>query len=323
MIRLAILCRDEAERLPALAERVGALVHDAVILLDDRTEDATVEVAERLFAPPEGLPGGLLVEEFTFVDFAQARNRLLDVAREDLRADDYLLLLDPDSLPDGDLPAELTAPAYSCLWRWGGEEWPRVILLRADTHARYDGAVHEVLSIGGELLPGVTVEAVVTASRERVEWIASMLARDAATNPRSAFYLAQSYVDLDRRDEALGWYLRRAAMSHGWREETYLATYLAGCIAEPLDWEWAEKLWRRAAAISPSRGEPWYQLARAANRRGDHSEALSLAGLGLRVGRSTDTLRVNRWIEQQGLSDEFNAAALAMLGPTLQPAQLA
>lgn len=312
MIHLAILARDEADRLPALAERTAGLIGGVAVLVDNRTNDDTAQVAELLWGD---LPGGCDVALHEFDDFASARNRLVDFASTGLRADDYLLILDPDSLPDGDLPEELSADIYTATWRWGGEEWPRVILLRVGADAHWEGAVHENLVPGAatvEHLPGVIVDAVVTAPTERVEWIADVLREDAAVNPRSAFYLAQTLLDLGRRDEAFGWYLRRAAMGHGWREETYLATYLAGCVIEQLDWQFAQDLWRRAARISPTRAEPYYQLARAANQRGDHSEALALASLGLRSGPTSDTLRVNRWIEREGLIDELNTAAAGM-----------
>lgn len=318
MIHAVLTCRDEGARLPALAEALAPLgLGRVVMLVDDRTTDDTMAVAEALWGEQ------LVAERFTFEDFAQARNLTLNRARWFTQPEDYLLLLDPDSLPQGELPAddELSADAYTCEWRWNGEVWPRVILLRSGAIAEWQGAVHETLSVQGlqAHLPAAWVDAVVTAGPERLAWMADVLARDAATNPRSAFYLAQTYADLGRRDEALCWYLRRAAMGHGWAEETWLATLMAGRLAEPLDWEWGEKLWRRCIEMRP-RAEAPYELARAAFARGDHSEALSWASLGLRMGRSPDALRVNRWIESQGLSQLFDAATQGLLG--LSPSSL-
>jgi tetratricopeptide (TPR) repeat protein len=311
MIYLTLLCRDEAERLPALAERLDPLELGGVIVMyDDRTVDDTFDVAERLWPTA-------VIEPVTFEDFSQARNALLDFARCHVRPDDYLLMLDPDSLPDGTLPPdeELTADAYTCEWRWAGEAWPRIILLRAGATAAWREPVHEYLDAAGLVvdLPGVWVDAVVTASAERLAWIEDVLRRDAAANPRSAFYLAQTLADLGRRDEALCWYLRRAAMGHGWAEETYLATYTAGVLMESFDWHFATTLWQRCIEMRPGRVEPWWQLARAANQRGDHSEALSHASAALRLPPSTDTLRVNRWIETVGAAEQFDQAATGLL----------
>lgn len=323
-LRLALLARDEAARLPGLAAALDGVELDSVrVAIDDRTSDDTAEVAEQLWAH---LPGEGGIQLIHFDDFGQARNLALDYAREGLDPDDYLLFLDPDSPPDGELPAidELTADAYTCTWAWGGEEYPRAILVRVGAEARFEGAVHENLWCAGRTdhLTSVRVAAGVTAGPERLTWMEGVLRRDAATNPRSAYYLAQTLMDLGRTDEAFGWFLRRAAMGHGWDEETYLATYMAGVLIEPLDWLYAEVLWRRAMTIRP-RTEPIWQLARAANARGDHNEALALASLGLRMGRNvTDSLRVNRWIELEGLQQQFNLAATGCIGiptPRLEP----
>lgn len=307
-IRLALLARDEAERLPQLAEQLGDRIQSVVLLVDDRTTDDTIDVAEALWGHLDGH-----VYPHKFKDFGTARNRLLELARPGA---DYLLLLDPDSPLIGTWPDELDAPAYECEWFYNGLVWPRTILLRTDTPAAYEGAVHEVIIVQADIhpAPDCHVEARVTAGPERLEWIESMLRRDAAVNPRSAFYLAQTLRDLDRLDEAFGWYMRRAAMGHGWIEETYCAVLEAGRLLNVYDYDLAAELWRRCIGLRP-RAEAPFQLAAQANHRGLHSEALSWASLGLRMGASQDRLFVNRWIEQEGLMEQFNIAARNLMGP--------
>lgn len=320
-VRLALICRDEAERLPALAEQLGDRIQSVCLLLDDRTTDDTEGVAYQLWGE---LPHGGLVESFAFHDFSQARNALLAAAREGC---DYLLLLDPDSPLVGEWPDELTEPSYGCEWRYHGLTWPRVILLRSDVEAHYEGLVHEVIAVPGETVTLDTcwVEAHVTAGRERLEWIEGMLRRDAATNPRSAFYLAQTLRDLGRHDEAFGWYMRRGAMGEGWVEETHQAVYEAATLLNRLDYGLAADLWRRCLQLF-DRPEPCYMLACQANERGLHSEALAWASQGLRMGRSSALLFANRWIEQEGLPQQFQVAADAMtpkpVEATPKPAQL-
>lgn len=316
MLRLMMLARNEAERLPVMAKRIQGLIGSACILVDDRTDDATREVAWELWSD---LPGGLLVEDFAFENFGQARNLVLNRAREGLAPTDYLLVLDPDSVPQGDLqllidPRE--GAIYGCEWRAHGLTWHSTILLRADAPASYTGRVHEVLDVPGhpwEILPGsVWVDAVVSAGKERLEFFESVLREDAATNPRSAFYLAQTLRDLGRTDEAFGWYMRRSGMGHGFAEETYIATLEAGMLLSVYDYELAAELWRRCLKIRP-RAECAYFLARQANHLGKPGEALRWASLGLQLAPTTDQLFVNRWIEQEGLVEEFNAAAQALL----------
>lgn len=308
-VRLAMLARDEADRLPALAANLAGQIHSVMLLLDTRTGDDTSRVAHNLWPSCVAYP-------HHFDDFSKARNLLLDLARPKA---DYLLLLDPDSPLIGALPDPLEDAAYSCEWRYHGLAWQRVILLRTDTPATYTGTAHEVLSVAAPvtITDACHVQAEISASAERLAWIEAALREDAATNPRSCFYLAQTLRDQGRRDEAFGWYMRRAAMSYGWAEETYQAVYEAALIVQTLDAEIAATLWQRALALRP-RSEPCYQLARQANWLDQPSEALKWASLGLRLAPSTDELFVNRWIEQEGLSIEFETAAKAMLG--IQPA---
>jgi tetratricopeptide (TPR) repeat protein len=318
-IRLAMICRDEAHRLPDVAEMLGDRIQSVCILVDERTTDDTDEVAEALWGHLDGC-----VLPFRFEDFAQARNELLEAAREGC---DYLLLLDPDSPLVGTWPDELTDEAYACIWRMSAIEWPRTILLRSDAKASYEGAAHEVIFVDTpqvRVLDTCHVDAVVTAGPERLAWIEGILRRDAATSPRSAFYLAQTLQDQGRLDEAFGWYMRRAAMGEGWVEETYMSVYRAAEIIQRLDWETAEMLWTRSLKLR-QRAEPCYQLAAQLNHLGRHSEALKWASTGLQMGASADELFVNRWIEREGLSMEFDRAADALFGfrpdaprPTLQ-----
>lgn len=318
MLRLMMLARDEAERLPVMAKRIAGLIGSACILVDDRTTDATREVARELWGD---LDGGLIVEDFEFEDFGQARNRVLIRARRGLAASDYLLVLDPDSVPQGDLqllidPRE--GAIYGCEWRAHGLTWHSTILVRADAPASYLGRVHEVIDVPGEaweILPStIWVDAVVSAGSDRLELFERVLREDAATNPRSAFYLAQTLRDLGRVDEAFGWYMRRSAMGHGFDEETYIATLEAGMLLSVYDYELAAEMWRRCLKIRPRPEAPFF-LAQQANNLGKPNEALSWASLGLQLSPTTDQLFVNRWIEKEGLPAEFQKAALALLPP--------
>src|SRR6185295_7705109 len=57
---------------------------------------------------------------------------------------------------------------------------------------------------------------------------------DEPTNPRYAFYLAQSYRDAGQLEKARAAYRRRAAMA-GWDEETWYSLYEVGRLCERLN----------------------------------------------------------------------------------------
>jgi len=89
-LSLCTIARDEAEFLPGLFDSICGLVDDLVIGIDDRTTDATEDLAHA---------AGARTFRFTWSDsFAEARNQTLERARGD-----WILVLDPDErlLPAG------------------------------------------------------------------------------------------------------------------------------------------------------------------------------------------------------------------------------
>lgn len=317
-VRLAMLARDEADRMAGVAEACGHLVDDYCVLVDDRSRDGTPEAVWRALGSRGRCEG------FVFEDFAQARNALFAAAREGLGVGDYLLLVDPDSPPHGEMP-ELGAPLYDCTWRSGPYEWRLPILVAADLACEYVGACHESLAAACATLPapGLTVDVLAKAfTPERQESYVELLSRDAATNPRSAFYLAQALRELGRTGAAIEAYLRRAQMGHGWVEETFMAVYEAGCLMLPLDVELARCLLERASRFRPTRIEPLVQLAWLANAEQRHDDATDLALAALALPPSDDSLFVNRHLERDGAAIELHkarAATATRMEPDVQP----
>lgn len=304
MIRLCMLARDEADAIAGVAEACGDLVDDYCVLLDHRSTDETdAAIVRELGEWGRVIP-------FRFRDFADARNQLFQHARQGLGAGDYLLLADPDSPPRGDLPAELAADVYECEWEQGGVSWRLPILVRATLEASYVGACHELLHHSGTLEHADRMYVNVAGkppSPERWQTYAELLERDAATNPRSAFYLARTLTDLGRPLEAAGWYLLRAQML-GWVEETYLSLLNAGELLKPYDAESGRGLLERARRYRPERLEAVHALAVLANQQRRHGEAVELATAGLLMPRSSDRLLVNRWAEREGLQAQLALA---------------
>jgi len=232
---------------------------------------------------------------------ATLRNKLLEKARCGLGPNDYLLLLDPDERPQDTFPdVELTEPLYLITYRGGGETWEKEALLRVDAMAHYERSVHEFLDSPYEpvLLEGFEVEQPSSSSsRERQQWKLAQLLTE-IDDPRSVYYLAQTYDCLEMKGEALRWYLMRSRMG-GWEEERWHALYKAACLAENWDWELARLLFERARFQRPSRPEPYYRLARFYGFPGADARAWYMAHLGSLLSRCTDQLFVNRWMESE------------------------
>lgn len=304
-VRLAMLARDEADCMLEIRDAARGLYDDWIVLVDDRTTDATEDAA---YSTLEG-PGQ--TERFTFEDFSQARNLLLEKARVGLDPRlDFILLCDPDSPPAGSLPG-LIHDWYAATWRMGQVEWRMPALLRAGLACHYEGAAHELLLITEEATSGVAEIVVAVApkpfSTERNELYLELLIPAAPTDARAAFYVARTYADLQRRGEAIEAFLHCAGMMQP-AEQAYLAVLGAGQQLAPLDVELARVLWERARAMRPHRGETLYHLAWLANQVGDPRGAAAYCAEAVQLPPCPDGLFVNRWAEREGVLLELGRA---------------
>src|SRR5689334_13486039 len=111
-------------------------------------------------------------------------------------------------------------------------------LLRRDCSAHYAGATHEYLAVEATArrLTGLWFFDHARGSSRKDKFSRDIgllmddLQRDPA-NPRTMFYLAQTYMDAGRHDEASAWYERRIAVG-GWEEEIWYSMYrIAQCHA--------------------------------------------------------------------------------------------
>jgi tetratricopeptide (TPR) repeat protein len=309
-VRLAIITRNEAKTLPALAGSVKGLVDSWCIVDNGPSTDGTEQVARRAFAD---LPGEFHHSGLAEFDFSSARNEMLELARAQGIPGDYLLLLDPDSPPVGSFDcSDLVEPVYSAaVFDPHRCEWAMPVLLRADVSAAYVGKAHEYLGWEGTatLLADLRIERKgAGCDRARAKWIIDVLSEDADVNSRSAFYLANTLRDEGRSREAIEWYVKRAAMGGG-DQETFWAIYQAGQLLEREgDSATAARVYLDAYGYRPARAEPLHALAILLNGAGEHRAANAFAEKGLTLAPTTDDLFVERWIEQWGLAFEHAAA---------------
>ena len=229
------------------------------------------------------------------------RNRLLEKALVGMADGDYLLMLDPDEIPDLEFPdVELTESVYSATYVGGGETWEKPTLLRVGTPAVWRRSVHEYLETPTQavLLEGYHVEQPFSSSsRERQEWKVTQLLTE-IDDPRSVYYLAQTYDCLGLKGEAMRWYLFRSYMG-GFEEERWHALYKAACDSECCDYQMARVLFERCIAQRPGRPEGYYRLARLLDYFGDHAGAWATVQAGAAQPPSTDELFVNRWMQDR------------------------
>ncbi len=180
------------------------------------------------------------------------------------------------------------------------------------------GATHEYITTDGtdrtEKLDGIVIHHHADGGTrpEKFQRDLALLSGELERNPhdaRSVFYLAQTHRDLDRLEEAIELYRRRASMG-GWAEEVFYSQYQVGVLSERVgDHAGAVACLLEAWELRPSRAEPLYELAWMFRARGLHHPAHMIAARGIGIPVPDDTLFVHRWVYEWGLLFEYSIAA--------------
>ena len=242
---------------------------DTWSIVDTGSVDSTAEVVQRFF-DEHGVPGEL--HHRVWRGFGPNRTEALELSRG--RAD-YAFMLDADDLIEGALPIDrLTADCHSVRFGPHHVYW-RAAFFRLDRRWEYRGVVHEYAVCLDEgsvtsRLEGdyhLVFRSLGNRSKDpkKFEHDAELLLADweREPDPRTAFYLGQSYRDAGQIERAAEWYERRGGM-RGWVEETFVALVeLARCY-ERLERDPSDivQAYTKAWEYRPERAEALFHLAR-------------------------------------------------------------
>jgi glycosyltransferase involved in cell wall biosynthesis len=266
-ICLNMIVRNEAHIVREVLDSVAPYISSWVVV-DTGSDDGTQDIIRSHMAAL-GIPGEL--HERPWRDFGTNRSEAMDLARGH---GDYIWVMDADDLVSGTLEfKELTADCYSLQYGPGTTYWRRQ-LFRDGLPWHYVGVLHEYADcrdpftedrLGGDYftesrrLGGRNLDPQKYARDAEV--LLAEVGRD-PDNPRSVFYLAQSYFDANDFVEARRWYARRAEMA-GFDEEVYWSLNRIGECMARLDEPWPDiqDAHLRAWEYRPRRAEPLHQIA--------------------------------------------------------------
>jgi len=309
-----MIVRDEAAILGRSLRSVADHI-DYWVICDTGSTDETKELVRSFFAE-RGIPGEL--HSFAFDNFANARNRALDLARGSKGDFDYLLLMDADmelAVEDAGFRRHLAAPAYRVLQKSVISYW-NTRLLRRGEPARYRGVTHEYLDRLPDLAPIHSIWFVDHADganrpgklERDIRLLQEGLEHEPA-NGRYVFYLAQSFRDAGRWAEAAETYARRASMS-GWDEETWYAQLQeARCRLALGDDAGFLAAATKAYELRPHRAEPLYDLARFHRLRGMYETAMMYCEAGSKLAwPGQDMLFIEDFVYATGIREEVSVA---------------
>ena len=325
-ICLNMIVKNEVKVLPRLFRSLKDYI-DYFVIVDTGSTDDTIALIHREMAG-YGIAGE--VHERPWVNFGVNRQQALELALAANKAD-WLLFIDADEelgVSDPRFYEKLEPGVSYEIEKHHGEiryAVSHLINVRSASY-RWAGPVHNYLVVEGEerlelrkdvwivyhdaqgaKSHGVTQE-------EKFLRDAKLLEEELSRNPedaRSQFYLAQSYRDAERPEQALAAYKKRASMENGWDEERFIAKLEAGRICRRLDRAESEVLGEFLAAYSlrATRAEPLYELARYYRMRESYAMASLFAKAGAQTPRPDDRLFVVESVYSWQLLDELAVAA--------------
>jgi tetratricopeptide (TPR) repeat protein len=278
MITGVCIVKNEQGRIIPTLESFAPFV-DRFVVCDTGSVDKTIDEVTSYLDGRKDSQSELLA--FKFADYSQARNEALRLSDD---GPGWLLMFDCDMRIAGEtlsLETELQAASLPC--QLGSSRFDRRCLFRgglgfAGPGTRegwhFVGAVHEVAVGPGDVFrlpsPVLTYE-ILDHERRAKRWREKdlpLLSRDKDTNPRSAFYFAQTLECLKEFEQAIEAYRARIKMG-GYHEDLYTSQMRIGDCQYMLGQrDSALASWLIAFGMSPYRAEPLEKISREMLSRG-------------------------------------------------------
>lgn len=277
LIAIALMVKNEAPSIQATLNSLFERGMRHFFVLDTGSSDHTIDITQAFFKQHQ-LDGHIKQE--TFIDFSTSRNRALELAEQQFPNTTFLLMPDAEwYLHHANALINFCrqeqhnkTPLYLLKMKMNGIEFAAARLFRITSHARFTGVVHEVPDVIATITVPDPVYFEVKASSQGIEksnrrWqqdlvLLSKAHKDNPQDPRTAFYLAQTYECLNDLKKAYKLYQHRARIN-GWDEENFMTLLRLGCLAEQMNLSntIAMDYFLKAFASRPHRIEPLVKIA--------------------------------------------------------------
>lgn len=286
LLAIIIMVKNEE---PVIVETLEPYVKAGIksfLVLDTGSTDNTIARISSYFKE-HAVDNAHIIQE-PFIDFAASRNRALDLAHEYFPHAGYFLMVDAEwymknvekliEFCKAEAAHNKQTPLY--LVHIGNEttDFGTARLFKASaTHIRFVGRVHECANfVATQTVPADAYfywnPSNIGQEKSRLRWkrdLALLLQdyADDCKNPRTVFYLAQTYECLGDNRMAAHYYKERAELNII-PEETFMAWYRLGNVTEGLIqqgstcWKDALDYYLKAYAYRPCRAEPLIRIAK-------------------------------------------------------------
>jgi len=248
---------------------------DSWTILDTGSTDDTIKIINRVLV---GKKKGQLFQE-PFINFRESRNRCLDLAGKSCK---YLIMLDDTYVVEGDLRfflnkvrGEQFSNSFSLIIQSDDVKYGSNRIITSNSDLRYIHTIHEVITDKGNINVLIPEEEVTINDRrfdymekrtmERKTLDLQLLYEELEenpTDPRTYYYLGQTYNLLEDYENAYKFFLRRGEFTNaGFIQERLDAVFEAARIANfkiNKPWEECLALYEACFKIDETRPEAMY-----------------------------------------------------------------
>lgn len=273
---------------------------DRWTILDTGSTDNTIDIIKRVLFNKEGS----LYEE-PFINFRDSRNRLLELAGTECK---YNLMLDDTYVLKGDIRSFLTevrsdqySNSFTLFIHSDDTKYGSNRLIKSNSGLRYIHKIHEVITDKNNInivIPDHVAfiydkrfDYMEKRTMERKELDLKLLfeeLEDDPQNPRTYYYLGQTYSLLKEYDKAFYYFMKRCEYKNsGFLQERVDAAFELARLANfklNKPWEECEKLYLEAFKIDESRPDSLYFIGIHYYLENNYKEAYKYFKHGFELG---------------------------------------
>lgn len=268
---LCMMVKNEGRIIERCLNSVKDII-DTYIISDTGSTDDTIEKIENFFKK-YNIKGKIYNHKW--VNFGVNRDLLLQVSRN---AASYLLLVDADyiiNVYDKNFKKYLIHDGYRMKWE-GDNDYRNLKLVKGDLIWKYRGPTHEYIYCANGNTNIVNMDSITITEyydggnrSTKYQRDIELLTNEIKNNPtdpdiaRYYFYLARSYEDLGRYEEAAENYKIRASYG-GYDEEIYYSLYKYGVCVKNLNKDFKEisEAFMKAYMYRKTRLEALYEIVK-------------------------------------------------------------
>jgi hypothetical protein len=246
---------------------------DRWTFLDTGSTDNTVEIIKDVMKNKRGV----LYQE-PFINFRDSRNRLLELAGTDCV---FNIMLDDTYILKGRVREFLeyvrgddVADSYSLTIDGSDTLYTSNRVTKSERKLRYENLVHEIIQSNLNIeipfdfgyiydKPSIYMkERTMERKQQDINTLLQMH-KDDPTNPRTYYYIADSYIGIKEWDKAVDWFKKRVKIGNGFSSEIQDALYYIAAISENylnVPWEICHQLYLNCFNYDNSRGDSLYLI---------------------------------------------------------------